>query len=53
VLGDLASVLQTARAGEGAAERIRAYLVDRAVLAEAADFVVRWANREFSLVTED
>jgi hypothetical protein len=33
--------------------RIRPHLANWAVSAEVAGFVVRWANREFSLVAED
>jgi hypothetical protein len=52
MLGGPAVTCEAARMGWVAAERIRDGLAEKAVPPEVADFVVRWANREFSLVAD-
>ena len=53
VLGKVTGICAAARAGIVSPQQIREVLAPRAVPAAVADFVVRWASREFSLVAED
>ena len=53
MVSPVAMVCAAARLGEVPAQRVRDELVPRAVPAAVADFVVRWANKEFSLLAED
>ena len=50
MLSDIVEPIMETRRRVPSAQSIRNVLVSQAVPGEAADFVVRWANREFDLL---